>query len=125
LRAQLFLLQVHGNVAGECYQTYQYYFGDNYCSNATNVISLYLYIFGDSFSLATPAQKSIKLGLFDAFLHETKESGRKKCRSASRSEILIVKVGDLTGYETCHTDEIRRNAHARNDVSVRCAHIGL
>jgi len=28
------------------------------------------------------AQKSIKLGLFDAFLHETKKSGRKKRRSA-------------------------------------------
>jgi len=52
------------------------------------------------------AQISMKLCLVDAFLHETKESGRKKCRSALRSEILIVKVNDLTGYETCHTDEM-------------------
>ena len=34
------------------------------------------------FSLAIPPQKSIKLDLFDAFLHETKESGKNKPRSA-------------------------------------------
>jgi len=39
----------------------------------------------------------MKLGSFDTFFHETKESGRKKCRSASRSEILIVKVDDYLG----------------------------
>jgi len=32
----------------------------------------------------------IKIYLIDAFLHETKESGRKNCRSSLRSEILIV-----------------------------------
>jgi len=35
--------------------------------------------------------KSIKLGSFDMFLHETKESSKKK-PSASRTEIFIVKV---------------------------------
>jgi len=28
-----------------------------------------------------------------------KEFDRKKCRSAPRSKILIIKIGDLTGYE--------------------------
>jgi len=47
---------------------------------------------------ATLAQIPMKLCLFDAFLHETKESGRKKCRSAPPSEIfnIIVRVNDLT-----------------------------
>jgi len=40
----------------------------------------------------------------DAFLHETKESGRKKRRSSPRNEILIVKVCHFSGYETCHID---------------------
>jgi len=46
----------------------------------------------------------MKLCLFDAFLYETKESYRKV--SVPRSEILIVKVDDLTDYETCHTNEM-------------------
>jgi len=32
----------------------------------------------------------MKLGSIDTFLHETKESGRKKHRSAPRIEILII-----------------------------------
>jgi len=36
----------------------------------------------------------MKLGLFEAFLCETKESGRGTWRSASRSELLFVKVDD-------------------------------
>src|SRR5436190_4384153 len=48
---------------------------------------------------------------FDAFSLKMKESGSKKGCSASRSEILRVKVDDLTGYETCHIDEKQRLKH--------------
>src|SRR5436190_8387072 len=48
---------------------------------------------------------------FDAFSLKMKESVKKKCRSAPRGEILSVKVDDLTGYETCHTDEKQRLKH--------------
>jgi len=34
----------------------------------------------------------MKLGSFEAFLHKTKESDRKKRRSALRIELLIVKI---------------------------------
>ena len=52
---------------------------------------------------------------FDAFSLKTKESGRKNRRSALRSEILIVKVDDFTGYETCQTD----------DMGMRCGHVRM
>jgi len=42
-------------------------------------------------------QKLIKLSLFDAFLYETKEFGRKKYRSVSPTEILSIKVIDYSG----------------------------
>ena len=48
---------------------------------------------------------------FDAFSLKMKESVKKKCRSAPRDEILSVKVDDLTGYETCYTDEKQRLKH--------------
>jgi len=41
-----------------------------------------------------------------------KESGRKKCCSASQSEILIVKVYHFWDYESCHTDIIYQTEHA-------------
>jgi len=37
----------------------------------------------------------MNFGLIDAFLRKMKESGRKTWRSASRSELLIVKVDDF------------------------------
>jgi len=40
----------------------------------------------------------IKIYSIDAFLRETKESGKKKCYSALRSEILIVKVCHFSGH---------------------------
>ena len=52
---------------------------------------------------------------FDAFSLKTKESGKKNRRSALRSEILIVKVDDFTGYETCQTD----------DMGMRCGHVRM
>ena len=39
----------------------------------------------------------MKLGSFNAFSHKMNESGRKKCRTAPRNEISIVKVSDCTG----------------------------
>jgi len=45
-----------------------------------------------------------KITLIRRVLHETKESDRKKRRSAPANEILIVKVDHFSGYETCHTD---------------------
>jgi len=39
----------------------------------------------------------MKLGSFDVFLHETKESGNKKRRSIPRTKILIVKVDNYLG----------------------------
>jgi len=50
----------------------------------------------------------MNLGLFDAFLRKTKESGRKTWQSASRSELLFVKVDDFWGYETYHIDVLQR-----------------
>ena len=52
---------------------------------------------------------------FDAFSLKTKESGRKNRRSAPRDKILSVKVDDLTGYETCQT----------NDMGMRCGHVRM
>jgi len=43
----------------------------------------------------------MKLCLFDAFLHETKDLA-KKCPSAPRSEILIVKV-EIRNLYLIHT----------------------
>jgi len=54
----------------------------------------------------------MKLGLFDAFLRETKEFNRKTWRSVSRSELLFVKIDDFCGYETCHIDVMQRREHA-------------
>ena len=52
---------------------------------------------------------------FDAFSLKMKESVKKKCRSAPRDKILSVKVDDLTGYETCQT----------NDMGMRCGHVRM
>jgi len=54
----------------------------------------------------------MKLGLFDAFLREMKESGRETWWIASRSELLFVKVDDYWGYETCHIDVLQRRERA-------------
>ena len=42
--------------------------------------------------MAQLSQISIKLGLFDAFLHKIKKFSKKKCRSTWLTEILSVKV---------------------------------
>jgi len=46
------------------------------------------------FRIQTALPILMKLGSFDAFLLETKESVRKSIRSAPRTEILNVKVND-------------------------------
>jgi len=50
----------------------------------------------------------MKLGLFDVFLRETKESDKETWRSASRSE-LFIKVNDYWGYKMCHIDVMQRH----------------
>jgi len=46
------------------------------------------------FRISASPQILMKLGLFDAFLREMKESGRETWWIASRSELLFVKVDD-------------------------------
>ena len=53
----------------------------------------------DNYLEDAPLSISMKLCSFDAFLHETKESGRKICL-VSQSEILTL-IGYLWSFVTC------------------------
>jgi len=63
----------------------------------------------------------MKLGLFDAFLRETKEIWQRNVAVGLAKRVLFVKVDDFWGYDTCHIDMMQQHTMCMRMLHATCA----